>query len=414
MIKNKITAGILLFAILVGIALIPAISAQEENKYSITAEEAFKAANANMLSFITSNVQGFENWTEASIDPKPQELYDINDQKLFYQFSVYNSEILVGTIDICADKTLGPSIYDIAFYPQPLKTAEAVNKSIEIANNNYLGGEIKSTKMVVYSYPSIGAMTVIKEKTTGVEHRIFVDAYTLNEVQDKPATETEAGIWSMYDKILTNGKDNNLKEWQKSDQLTKSIEQTAFNNGVNINAVVSKENIKKLSGELVVPNSFDGKILDINGIGQERGVFCGPACIQMLCNYYNKPTPIPTQEVIYWGDGLWTWSDEDHEHPYRSGISPGDIEKWAKYRWGKTGTHTTRIFNSDALTEIENDRPFFTMVPNHFRICKGYINQDGYFYLRLNDPQPVGSTYGTPGKLERTYGSAEVQRIYIR
>jgi len=302
MIKNKITAGILLFAILVGIALIPAISAQEENNYSITAEEAFKAANANMLSFITSNVQGFENWTEASIDPKPQELYDINDQKLFYQFSVYNSEILVGTIDICADKTLGPSIYDIAFYPQPLKTAEAVNKSIEIANNNYPGGEIKSTKMVVYSYPSIGAMTVIKEKTTGVEHRIFVDAYTLNEVQDKPATETEAGIWSMYDKILTNGKDNNLKEWQKSDQLTKSIEQTAFNNGVNINAVVSKENIKKLSGELVVPNSFDGKILDINGIGQGRSVFCGPACIQMLCKYYNKPTPIPTQEVIYWGD----------------------------------------------------------------------------------------------------------------
>lgn len=166
MIKNKITAGILLFAILVGIALIPAISAQEENNYSITAEEAFKAANANMLSFITSNVQGFENWTEASIDPKPQELYDINDQKLFYQFSVYNSEILVGTIDICADKTLGPSIYDIAFYPQPLKTAEAVNKSIEIANNNYPDGEIKSTKMVVYSYPSIGAMTVIKEKTT--------------------------------------------------------------------------------------------------------------------------------------------------------------------------------------------------------------------------------------------------------
>ena len=33
-------------------------------------------------------------------------------------------------------------------------------------------------------------MTVVKDKTTGIEHRIFVDAI-LNEVEDKPATETE-------------------------------------------------------------------------------------------------------------------------------------------------------------------------------------------------------------------------------
>ncbi|HWQ48000.1 MAG TPA: hypothetical protein VN414_03460 [Methanosarcina sp.] len=35
----------------------------------------------------------------------------------------------------------------------------------------------------------------MKDKTTGVEHRIFVDAYSLNEVEDKPATETKPGYW---------------------------------------------------------------------------------------------------------------------------------------------------------------------------------------------------------------------------
>lgn len=67
--------------------------------------------------------------------------------------------------------------------------------------------------------------SIKKDKTTGKEYRVFVDAYTLEEVEDKPATETEPGVWSMYDKILTNGKENNLKEWQKSDELAKSIEQ---------------------------------------------------------------------------------------------------------------------------------------------------------------------------------------------
>ncbi|WP_440947534.1 C39 family peptidase [Methanosarcina sp. T3] len=407
MVKNKITISILLLTMLVGMALIPAASAQEEKDYSVTAEEAFKHANANMISFIAADAPGFENWTGASIDSKPLELYDINGKKLFYRFSVYKENKLIGTIDVCADKTLGPSIYDIVFDPEPYKTAEAMKKSIEIAKSEYSDEKIKSTNLVVYSYPSIGAMTVVKDKATGVEHRIFVDAYSLNEVEDKPATETEPGIWSMYDKILAYGKENNLKEWQKSDELAKSIELAAANKGININAAVTGENIEKLSDEGVVKSSFTGKILDINGIGQEDPNWCGPACIRMVCIYYNKPTPIPTQSSIYY---YFPWGDPEPE----SGLSANDIVEWAEDKWGKTGTIASSFSDSVAISEIENERPFFSMIPGHFRLCKGYIVQSGYTYLRLNDPEPVGSTYGNPGLLERTYGSSEIQRIYVR
>ncbi|WP_279385214.1 C39 family peptidase [Methanosarcina barkeri] len=139
--------------------------------------------------------------------------------------------------------------------------------------------------------------------------------------------------------------------------------------------------------------------------------FCGPACIRMVCKYYNKPTPIPTQDQIYRGDGLWSWNPASI---YTSGLSAGDIVKWATYRWGKTGTIATSFSNSVAISEIENNRPFFSMIPGHFRLCRGYIAQNGYTYLRLNDPLPVGSTYGNAGLLERTYGSSESTRIYVR
>jgi hypothetical protein len=66
-----------------------------------------------------------------------------------------------------------------------------MRKSIEIATNKCPNGEIKSTNMVVYSYPSIGAMTVTKDKTTGDEHCIIVDVYTLDVIQDKAATGAE-------------------------------------------------------------------------------------------------------------------------------------------------------------------------------------------------------------------------------
>jgi hypothetical protein len=249
--NQKFGKGILFVIVFFVSTFFPTVvNAHEENNYSITAEEAYKHANAQMVDFIASGAPGFENWTGAYIDPKPLELYDINGQKLFYQFLVHKANKIIGTIDVCADKTLGPAVNDIEFDYYPLKVAEAMNKSIEIATKNYPNGEIKSTFMVEYSYPSIGAMTVVKDKVTGVEYRIFVDGYTLDEVPDRPATLTEpVGVWSMYEQRSNKGINENLNEWQKSDQLTKSVEQKAASEGINISAQVNEEEMKKLTND---------------------------------------------------------------------------------------------------------------------------------------------------------------------
>lgn len=104
--RNKITIEILLLAMLVSMVLVPTASAQKEKDYSITAEKALEHANAHMISFIASDAPNFENWTGAFIDPKPVELYDINGRKLFYQFSVYKNNNLIGRINVVPIKRL--------------------------------------------------------------------------------------------------------------------------------------------------------------------------------------------------------------------------------------------------------------------------------------------------------------------
>ncbi|AKB48652.1 GTPases - Sulfate adenylate transferase subunit 1 [Methanosarcina sp. Kolksee] len=402
MIKKQFgIVALILVILLVGITLIPAVSAQKEDNYSVTAEDAFKHANANMISFIAAKAPNFEDWTGASIDPKPIELYDINGQKLFYQFSVYKEKKLIGTIDIYANKKLGNSFNDIAFDPEPYKTTEAIKKSKDIAKKNYPTGEIKSTSLVVYNYPSIGAMTVVKDKTTGFEHRIFVDAYTLEKVEDKPVTETEPGVWSMYEMKLENGVEENLKEWQESDQLTKYIEQAAANKGVNINAAVTEENMKKLSADAATTTSTSIK-LGVLCRGQECDIYCGEASIQMISLYYGRPTPKQTSIYKYFFD-----SNDDP-----AGLNPSEIIEWANIKWGKTGTLTSSCTSSGAVTEINKRRPFFSMTSNHYRVCQGYLIQNGYYYMYINDPLPVGSS-GTP-KIEKIGNGTERKRIYIR
>ena len=231
----------LLAVLLVAVALVPAVSAQNETDYSVTKEVAFEHANAQIINFIADDTE-FEGWKGASIDPKLLELYDPNGQKLYYQFSVYKNNSLIGRVDVGANKTLGQSIQVIEQTPVLYNTTEAMNKSIETARSEYSDGEIKSTEIVVYSYPSIGAMTVIKDRASGNEHRIFVDAYTLEIIPDRPATETEPGIWSVFDRRLKNGVEENLKSWQASDQFTKSIEREVASKGICISVPVKLDN----------------------------------------------------------------------------------------------------------------------------------------------------------------------------
>ncbi|KKG11916.1 C39 family peptidase, partial [Methanosarcina sp. 2.H.T.1A.15] len=398
---NKIGVSILVLAtLLVGMVLIPAVSAQEEKDYSVTAEEAFKHANANMINFIATNTSGFENWTGASIDSKPLELYDPTGQKLYYQFSVLKNKTLIGIIDIAADKRLGQTVQLVLFEPKPFDATTAMNKSREIAKNEYPEGEIKSTQMVVYDYPIVGAMTIVKDKTTGVEHRIFVDAYTLEKVEDKPATETEPGIWSIYEQRLKNGIDNNLRHWQKSDELAKSIEQAAVNKGVSINAAVTEENIKKLSADITKSRTDVEVDLGATVYAQITSYYCGPATAKMLTEYYNDENP--HQTTIY---------------EMMNGVAPNGVTNSQQLLYYRSSNgmnkpdsfSTTTVSFAGAMNEINNGGPFKSGVPGHARMCRGYKISGSNEYLRIGDPNPI--YFCVP--YWEAFGS-EDDRIYVR
>lgn len=377
---KKFKAGYLLIAmLLVSMVLVPAASAQNENNYTIAVEEAIKHADAHVKYFVAANITDFGDWKGASIDTKPLELYDINGKKLYYQFSVYKNNNIISKIDVGADKKLGASVQVIELNPKPFNADDAIKKSIEIAKTSYLTENIKSTKMVVYSYPKIGAMTVVKDKTTGNEYRIFVDAYTLDVIPDKPATEKEPGVWSMYEQRLKNGIDKNLKEWQKSDQLTKYIVQ------------------ENTSGTAVTP-LVSSKTLSVPLYGQETSYYCAPASGQMIAKYYGVTH---TQTYIYGvmrGVAPYGVTDDDQVRYYKNGL-------------GKSNSYHTTSFTFDtAVSEINNNRPFVSLITGHARVCRGYSDTGfGLKYLAINDPLPVGSgqQYG------EAYGN-EIERVYVR
>lgn len=391
---------LILAILLVGMVLVP-VNAQEENNYSITAEEAFKHANTRMIRFIATDTQKFGSWEGASIDPKPLELYDPSGKKLYYQFSVYENNKTIGKIDVGANKTLGQPIQVIEFNPIPFNMIEVMEKSIETAKNNYPTGEIKSTKMVVYSYPKIGAMTVVKDKITGDEYRIFIDAYTLDVIPDKPIAETKPGVCSIYEQMSKSEIDENLIKWQKSNELTKSIEQAATNKGVNINLPVTEEDIKKLSDDTTIVGRSTSYYLDTTLYGQENDHYCAPACGQMIAEYYNVSH---TQDFIYQKMGPG--------YEIGGGVYNNNQVNYYQPSTGLNKPHSTyvTVFTFDqAISEINNNRPYVSIASDHSRVCSGYLYDYPDRYLAIDDPLPedYGHSY------MEAFGS-EDYRVYVR
>ena len=276
---------------------------------------------------------------------------------------------------------MGHSVQLVELDSKPFDATEAMKKSIEIAKNEYPNGKIESTQLVVYDYPAIGAMTVVKDKTTGDEYRIFVDVYTLEVIPDEPATETKRGVWSIYEQRLKNGIDKNLKNWQESDNLTKSIEQAATNKGVNINVAVTEDNIKKFSGDTVtVATTIEEDLGSPTVYLQTKNYYCQPTSAQMLTKYYRGTKP--SQDSIY---------------SMMGGVAPDGINNTQAlvYYKASNGLNKPNAYSSSdvtfskVVTEINNYRPFKSGTGTHARVCRGYKQVDSEQYLRICDPSPT-------------------------
>lgn len=219
--NKKIQIGVILLALLILFSVVAFrehINTDEEDKNNVPASKAFEQASRYMDLVVRIGLSDLEDWQGATINPEPVVLYDINGEKLFYEFSVEKDTEMVGTMKVCANKVLGSPVQTFEIGPRLWNPEEAIQKSIEVANNDYPSGKIKTTKLVVYNYHIVGAMTVVQDKTTGETHRIFVDATTNEIIPDKAPTETERGVISFYNQLSKEKKVQNIAIWKEGDK----------------------------------------------------------------------------------------------------------------------------------------------------------------------------------------------------
>ena len=156
--------------------------------------------------------------------------------------------------------------------------------------------------------------------------------------------------------------------------------------------------------------------------GQENGCNCGPACAQMILEWYN---------YLFTQNKLADEMNVEISGMLKCGTTHEEIKQAIERLTRLKADIDDSPTLEEAAYEIELDRPFMSFILKHARVCCGYIHQYRltqfggfvYYYYRtqvINDPRPMdennalGNPHGGRRKYEDWDFIVKTKHMYIR
>jgi hypothetical protein len=344
-------------------AAVPAVATMIENNY-ISPDTALKSANAAVKDFVGRNALD-DSWNDATVNSKPDIIYDLNGKQLFYLFSVEKNRNRIGEIKAAASKVVGGSIVTIGPGAKPVDQEKIQSAVKEIVNREYPGATIDSTNLVCYNYPNIGVLVKLTVPGSG-KKSLIMDAYDFSIVPKSDQV-------SFYNAIPSAELNGRVSRWDSDQKYLQSENTLAVASPM---ATVTKT----ISGFTLYP--------------QENANYCAFATAQMISAYYGYyRNQLTIGNTITSTPANGASIEDTQTNYYLKTVANGGL--------GKAGTLISYIgmftFNNivsemDANHPIHTDR--FETSSYHTRAITGYsyttttpVSQ----YLYIYDPWPTTS-----------------------
>ena len=359
----RVGAVFLISLLVTGAILVVGASGDDYAVESFYVDEdtAWMHATVYLTQFVADELSGLEDWDGAQVEKKPVTVYDIHGKKLFYEFPVTKDGKAIGEIEMAASKVLGTLLGRVILSP-PLDRETAAQKAMEVAEKEYPGYEIQSTKPVCYSYPKEGVMVTLAKPEAKEEKTVIIDVYSASVVPLKePKTEGELGAWSIYDKLSAEERAKRIEKWDSdaefiADQLSTGI----------------------------VRGSRSTKTLSVPLYAQDYSNYCAAATGQMIAKYHGT-----THSQSYVASCMGLEPDE-------GGASDSDQLYYYIHCLWKYGSDDYSATYAGETGEINANRPLKSGITGHARCARGYYDTGSLIYI--NDPWPVdqGLVYWEP------------------
>jgi hypothetical protein len=435
-VKNMKTLkiGVMLLALLLAaMVIVPMVSAEGSNASEImkdhssdTTVRSGNLVDANyipvetarehaMIKMIEFTGKGLldNNWSDANVSSDPLVIYDINGNKLFYQFTAEKNGRKIGVILSSANKVLGISVKQIS-EPYPYDPVNVQSQAKKLTEKNFPDFSVQSIKLVCYNYPSMGIMVHIINEKTKDQRDIIYDANSLEIIsQEKTKREDSVSVRSYFGQIPETAYQENIAHWNLEDTKIQTVITSAKEKNMSVENILSEQigqtHIRAASYPSGCTDNYCELPKGFPTINQGQYQWCQVATAWVITKYYyptNTRTlaniatkmQIPDTQHSATADNELSY----YISSYQGGAATGGLGKTQSYY----RTTNPSLTYETVRTEILLQHPLKVGYNGHSRACIGYSrNSGGDTYYKFSNsqggvlqweaaPNPYGSVTG--------------------
>lgn len=340
-----------------GVASVGLPERYPEDQYLVSARDAMDHAFVFALIGTFSGMDGLKGWNGAKLRSKPVAIYDVNGKLLFFEFSVIRDNRTVGVVWASASKVLGaPPVYIMQPGVRAYDPDKARSKALRIAKATYPTHDVIGTLLVCYSFPRIGIMVTLRDPKTKRETKLIIDAADYKLVPPGDEKYDGTGYWSFYGRVPDAVRKQRIEDYNKfRSQLVSAMKQAEVNTEGTLDEVVFRRFV--LVARI---NRCPSRTVPLTLHGQETNDYCAVATGQMILQYHGYNY---TQAQI---------APAMHYHP-RGCSQDGQVSGYESLSHGNLDATADGTADwSEAVNEIDANRPLKSGVPHHARACAGY------------------------------------------
>ena len=302
---------------------------------------------------------------EITLGPEPLEVFDLTGVRLFYDFPLMAGGTVVGHVRAAADRRVAAAVVALERRPRRWDAGEALDRALAAAQarNPQANMTRESARIVCYSYPKLAVQvgTVLYDVATGTEVPITGLAGQSNA---RPYLARFADAEARVRAFEVDAA-----------ALQEAADAVAYK-------IVPGPIISFGAQVWLAPECQD--VLGVPLLGQITPINCVPASAEMVLDHYGWNY---SQDEIAQAMGT---SPANNGTLYNPGVVQG-IATLTKNTMtpAETDAGQSRQVQWDLMVnEIGANRPLFTQMPGHYRVCVGYHQTLFIQLLHIHDPWP--------------------------
>ena len=339
---------------------------------------------------VAADLHGMDAVGAATVAPAPTVIFDLNGQQLFHDYSLVDAAgAVVGTVRTAANRVLGAPLISVSHAAPGWDGASAVRMATESMHATAPQATVTSSRLVCYAYPKIGA-----ELTYTVGRKTATEVFDASNGAVVGTAAKDSHQFTRY-ALLGTLKTGAAAAARVKASRTAEAQIAKLPTGIPIRPLpinYTRQGLVNLSPYCA------GSVIGLTHYAQITNYFCVDASAQMLLEHYGWNY---TQNQIAVAMGTTA---------AQGGTSGAGLTTGFKSLTDNTllltfdnGASRAQQF-ADVVTEVSANRPLFTQVPHHYRVCVGYsevisgilglvTNQMLYIY----DPWPWNADLCKPG-----------------